>query len=204
MSRTDRPRGQPHRLRSTARASRAPKKVACIDPNGYDAGRKIDLLAHSLKSEAQVRDRGRIVLLAASGTCSRAVACEIVCTPGTASRWCGRYATHRTADLSETGDRGAEPNSAGSMGGASPRCWIRSTRAFSSWTAPLLARDATSSGSRASSRHTFSACACRFTAMPILQVYRPAQLVVPVPFRFCVSDLLIRRWRGRPARTPPR
>src|ERR1700688_16545 len=69
----------------------------------------LEALAGSRKSEARMRDRARIVLLAASGLGSRAVAREVGCTPGTASKWRVRYARDRMAGLSETGDRGAEP-----------------------------------------------------------------------------------------------
>src|SRR3954468_4426416 len=62
----------------------------------------------SRKSEGRLRDRARSVLLAASGLGSRAVARELGCTPGTASKWRVRYARDRMAGLSEVGDRGAE------------------------------------------------------------------------------------------------
>src|ERR1700704_1735071 len=68
--------------------------------------RALETLAGSRKSEARMRDRARIVLLSASGAGSRAVAREVGCTPGTASKWRVRYASHRMAGLSETGDRG--------------------------------------------------------------------------------------------------
>jgi len=42
----------------------------------------LEALAGSRKSEARMRDRARIVLLAASGAGSRAVAREVGCTPG--------------------------------------------------------------------------------------------------------------------------
>ena len=45
--------------------------------------RALEALAGSRKGEARLRDRARIVLLAASGLGSRAVAGEIGCTPGT-------------------------------------------------------------------------------------------------------------------------
>src|ERR1700694_4069855 len=67
----------------------------------------LQALVGSRKSEARMRDRARIVLLAASGTGSRAVAREVGCTPGTASKWRVRYARDRMAGLSEAGDRGA-------------------------------------------------------------------------------------------------
>src|ERR1700722_19941563 len=70
--------------------------------------RALEALAGSRKSEARMHDRARIVLLAASGTGSRAIAREVGCTPGTASKWRLRFAAERMAGLSETGDRGAE------------------------------------------------------------------------------------------------
>ena len=69
----------------------------------------LEALAHARKSEARMRDRARIVLLAADGLASRAIGREVGCTPGTASKWRVRYAKDRLAGLSETGDRGAEP-----------------------------------------------------------------------------------------------
>lgn len=64
-------------------------------------------LAGSRKSEARMRERARVVLLAAQGMASRAIARTVGCTPGTASKWRVRYARDRMAGLSETGQRGA-------------------------------------------------------------------------------------------------
>ncbi len=62
----------------TARASRAPKKGACIDPPGYDAGKKIKgkkrhvvvdtqgLLLHAIVHAADIQDRDGGVLLMAT------------------------------------------------------------------------------------------------------------------------------------------
>src|ERR1700733_2687333 len=69
----------------------------------------LEALAGSRKSEARMRDRARIVLLAASGIGSRAIARDLGHTIGTVSKWRVRFASHRMAGLSETGDRGAEP-----------------------------------------------------------------------------------------------
>ena len=69
----------------------------------------LEALAGSRKAEARMRDRARIVLLASAGMASRAIAREIGCTPGTASKWRVRYASDRLAGLSETGDRGNDP-----------------------------------------------------------------------------------------------
>ncbi len=52
-----------------------------------------------------MHDRARIVLLAASGTGSRAIDREVGCTPGTASKWRVRFAAERMA-RPETGDGG--------------------------------------------------------------------------------------------------
>jgi transposase len=64
-------------------------------------------LAGSRKSEARMRERARVVLLAAQAMASRAIARTVGCTPGTASKWRVRYARDRMAGLSETGQRGA-------------------------------------------------------------------------------------------------
>jgi transposase len=56
-----------------------------------------------------MRQRARIVLLAADGLATRAIAREVGCTTGTASKWRVRYAARRLAGLAETGNRGAEP-----------------------------------------------------------------------------------------------
>ena len=66
-------------------------------------------LAGSRKSEARMRERARIVLLAARGLASRAIGREVGCTVGTVSKWRVRYAKERLAGLSETGKRGPEP-----------------------------------------------------------------------------------------------
>jgi transposase len=102
----------------------------------------LDALAGSRKSEARMRDRARIVLLAASGTGSRAIAREVGCTPGTASKWRVRYAGQRMAGLSETGDRGAEPRYGPEHGRRILAMLDQVPPAgYSNWTAPLLARE---------------------------------------------------------------
>ena len=102
----------------------------------------LEALAGSRKCEARMRDRARIVLLAASGTGSRAVAREVGCTPGTASKWRVRYASQRMAGLSETGDRGAEPRYGAEHGRRILAMLDQAPPAgYSNWTAPLLARE---------------------------------------------------------------
>jgi transposase len=70
---------------------------------------ELEGLARSTKTEHRLRQRARIVLLAAGGMASRAIGREVRCTTGTASKWRVRYAARRRAGLDETGDRGAEP-----------------------------------------------------------------------------------------------
>ena len=101
---------------------------------------ELDGLARSTKTEYRLRQRARIVLLAAEGMATRAVARAVGCTTGTASKWRVRYAEKRLAGLDETGDRGAEPKYTAETGrrilsvldGPPPPGHAR-------WTAPLIA-----------------------------------------------------------------
>src|SRR6266566_9231458 len=70
---------------------------------------ELDSLARSTKTEYRMRERARIVLLAADGVATRAIGRAVGCTTGTASKWRVRYAERRLARLDETGERGAEP-----------------------------------------------------------------------------------------------
>ena len=70
---------------------------------------ELEGLARSRKSEHRMRQRARIVLLAANGLATRAIVRAVGCTSGTASKWRVRYAARRFAGLEETGARGAEP-----------------------------------------------------------------------------------------------
>src|SRR5580693_9258770 len=70
---------------------------------------ELEGLARSTKTEHRLRQRARIVLLAADGVASRAIGRAVGCTTGTASKWRVRYAEKRLAGLDEMGERGAEP-----------------------------------------------------------------------------------------------
>jgi Homeodomain-like domain len=70
---------------------------------------ELEGLARSTKTEHRLRQRARIVLLAADGVASRAIGRAVGCATGTASKWRVRYAEKRLAGLDETGERGAEP-----------------------------------------------------------------------------------------------
>src|ERR1700730_7175457 len=70
---------------------------------------ELEGLVRSTKTEHRLRQRARIVLLAAERMASRAIGRAVGCTTGTASKWRVRYAEKRFGGLDETGDRGAEP-----------------------------------------------------------------------------------------------
>lgn len=70
---------------------------------------ELESLARSMKTEHRMRQRARIVLMAADGVATRAIGRAVGCTTGTASKWRVRYAEQRLDGLDETGDRGAEP-----------------------------------------------------------------------------------------------
>jgi transposase len=74
-----------------------------------DERAELEGLARSTKSEHRMRQRAQVVLLAADGAATRAIARRVGCTTGTASKWRVRYAARRFAGLDETGARGAEP-----------------------------------------------------------------------------------------------
>src|SRR6266852_4435108 len=70
---------------------------------------ELEGLVRSTKTEHRLRQRARIVLLAAEGMASRAIGRAVGCTTGTASKWRVRFGERRFDGLDETGDRGAEP-----------------------------------------------------------------------------------------------
>src|SRR5437763_15427711 len=88
-----------------------------------------------------MRDRARIVLLAAEGVATREIGRIVGCTTGTASKWRVRDARARLAGLDETGHRGAAPQY-GPRGRKSilPMPDQPPPAGYANWTAPLLAR----------------------------------------------------------------
>ena len=60
---------------------------------------ELEGLARSTKAEHRLRQRARIVLLAADGVASRAIGRAVGCTTGTASKWRVRYAEKRLVPL---------------------------------------------------------------------------------------------------------
>jgi len=101
----------------------------------------LEALRRSTKSQARMRLRARIVLLAADGTPTREIGRRVGCTTGTASKWRVRYARDRLAGLDETGNRGAAPK----YGPVEQKRILAlldrpPPSGHSNWTAPLLAR----------------------------------------------------------------
>ncbi len=72
-----------------------------------DERTELEGFVRSTKTEYRLRQRARIVLLAAGGMATRAIGREVGCTTGTASKWRVRFAAERLEGLSETGNRGA-------------------------------------------------------------------------------------------------
>jgi transposase len=101
---------------------------------------ELDGLVRSTKTEHRLRQRARIVLLAAAGLATREIGRRVDCTTGTASKWRVRYAQHRLAGLDETGNRGAEPK----YTAETTRCILRvldlkPPDGHARWTGPLIA-----------------------------------------------------------------
>ncbi len=102
---------------------------------------ELERLARSTKTEHRMRQRSRIVLMAAEGAATRAIARTVGCTIGTASKWRVRFAEQRLSGLDETGQRGPQPKYTPDtdrrilavLDGAPPS-------GFARWTAPLIAR----------------------------------------------------------------
>jgi|SRR5208282_2471448 len=101
----------------------------------------LESLAGSRTTEYRSRFKARIVLLAADGAATRAIARAVGCTTGTASKWRVRYAKDRLAGFDETGDRGGVPKYGPETG---PRILAqldsKPPPGFANWTAPLLAK----------------------------------------------------------------
>ena len=101
---------------------------------------ELEGLARSSKTEYRLRQRARIVLLAANGIASRAIGRTVRCTTGTASKWRVRYAEKRLAGLDETGDRGAEPKYTAATGKRILALLDQPPPAgYARWSGPLLA-----------------------------------------------------------------
>src|SRR5436305_11337610 len=101
---------------------------------------ELEGLARSTKTQHRLRQRARIILLAAGGMASRAIGREVRCTTGTASKWRVRYGQRRRAGLDETGKRGAEPKyTAQTDNRILALLDRRPPKGYGRWSGPLLA-----------------------------------------------------------------
>jgi transposase len=102
---------------------------------------ELERLVRSTKTEHRTRLKARIVLLAADGAATRAIAREVGCTIGTASKWRVRYARDRLAGFSEIGNRGPKPKYGPEAGRRILALLDEKPPAgYANWTAPLLAK----------------------------------------------------------------
>jgi transposase len=98
-------------------------------------------LVRSRKTEHRLRQRARIVLLAADGVATREIGRTVGCTTGTASKWRVRYAGQRLAGLDETGNRGNEPKYTADTDRRILRVLdLRPPDGHGRWTGPLIAK----------------------------------------------------------------
>jgi transposase len=102
---------------------------------------ELESLARSTRTAHRLRQRARIVLMAAEGAATRAIAGTVHCTIGTASKWRVRYAEERLAGLDETGNRGAEPKYTAETGRRILAVLDDPPpEGFARWTGPLIAQ----------------------------------------------------------------
>ena len=101
----------------------------------------LDRLVRSTKTQHRLRQRARIVLLAADGLATREIGRKVGCTTGTASKWRVRYAERRLAGLDETGNRGNEPKYTADTTRRMLRVLdLRPPDGYGRWTGPLIAK----------------------------------------------------------------
>jgi transposase len=102
---------------------------------------ELEDLVRSTKTEHRLRQRARIVLLAAGATATRAIGRKVGCTTGTASKWRVRYAERRLAGLDETGNRGNTPKYTTDATRRILRVLdLRPPEGYGRWTGPLIAK----------------------------------------------------------------
>lgn len=106
-----------------------------------DERAELESLVRSTKTECRTHMKARIVLLAAEGASTRAIAREVGCMTGTASKWRVRYAKDRFAGFSETGNRGPTPKYGPETGRRILALLDEKPPAgYANWTAVLLAK----------------------------------------------------------------
>jgi transposase len=106
-----------------------------------EARAELEHLVRSPSSEHRLVERARIVLLAAEGRSTRAIAAALGTWPGRVSRWRIRYAAHGLAGLQDAPRPGPKPV----YGAATERRVLAlldepPPRGYARWTGPLLAK----------------------------------------------------------------
>ena len=102
---------------------------------------ELEGLARSTKTEHRLRQRARIVVLAAEGIDTRAIGRKVGCTTGTASKWRVRYAERRLVGLDETGNHGNAPKYTADVARRILRVLdLRPPDGYGRWTGPLIAK----------------------------------------------------------------
>lgn len=102
---------------------------------------ELEGFARSTKTEHRLRQRARIILLAAEGLATRAIGRQVGCTTGTASKWRVRYAENRLAGLDETGNRGNAPKYTAEATRRILRVLdLLPPDGYGRWTGPLIAK----------------------------------------------------------------
>jgi transposase len=102
---------------------------------------ELEGLTRSTRTEHRLRQRARIVLLAADGMATRAIGRKVGCTTGTASKWRVRYAEWRLAGLDETGNRGGASKYTTETTRRILRVLdLRPPDGYGRWTGPLIAK----------------------------------------------------------------
>jgi transposase len=104
--------------------------------------RALERWVRSSTTEQRAVARARIVLAAAAGRPSRAIAREVGCARGVVSKWRVRFAKDRLAGLADA-PRAGKPRTYGEDTGGRILALLdrRPPAGFARWTAPLLARE---------------------------------------------------------------
>ena len=104
--------------------------------------RALERWVRSSTTEQRAVARARIVLAAAAGRPSRAIAREVGCARGVVSKWRVRFAKDRLAGLADA-PRTGKPRTSGEDTGGRILALLdrRPPAGFARWTAPLLARE---------------------------------------------------------------
>jgi transposase len=106
-----------------------------------DERAELESLVRSTKTEYRTRLKAQIVLMAADGAATRAIAREVGCAIRIVSKWRMRYARDRLAGFDETGNRGAAPKYGPETGRRILALLdTKPPSGYANWTGSLIAR----------------------------------------------------------------